>query len=323
MAVLNDIKSKVWGISVLGTGAIAEGISSLRQCISIILHTSLGSDPLRPLFGSNVYKYQDAPVNIAIPNIKAGIINALSIWEKRIKVLSVTHRIADTGHLEFEITYLLVDENLVDSIVYNPGGITGTTVAVNLLLQAIFPPNIFTTRNFISFSLNNSPVQPPPPPGGFATPTDTYNWCVINWGNYGIWQLLADRIILKLKPGNYTQASLGIFVLQGGGGTLLRFGALIPALAGADDTLSYSIHFNPNATGTLTSAIFLLTKDDVLTYARTNWGSYGTWALEYVVNNIGEFNNDFNNDFTSQVDGYELVLYSNTVATAALEVTII
>jgi len=151
LAVLDNIKSKVWGISILGTGVIAEGLASLRQCISIILHTSLGTDPLRPLFGSRVYKYQDAPVNIAIPNIKASIIEALSIWEKRIKVVSVTHRTAATAHLEFEVTYLIVDENLIDSIIFNPGGITGGGPVVNLTLQAIFPPNIYVTRNYISF----------------------------------------------------------------------------------------------------------------------------------------------------------------------------
>jgi len=320
--MLSDIKSKVWGISILGTGAIAEGISSLRQCIYIILHTTLGTDPLRPLFGSRVYKYQDAPVNIAIPNIKAGIIEALAIWEKRIRVISVTHRMAATGHLEFEITYLLVDENLVDSIIFNPGGIIGGGPTVNLVLQAIFPPNIYVTRNYISFSLNNSPVQPSPPAGGFANPTDTYNWCVANWGNYGTWQLLPDRIICTLRPGNYTQASLGIFVTQIGGGTMLRFSAFIPPLVASYLVPPYIVNFNPNNTGLLQSyPPGLSTKEDILNYARTNWASYGTWELEYV-QTVGEFNNDFNNDFTSQSDGYELALYSNTVATALLEVEI-
>lgn len=298
----------------MGTGAIAEGISSLRQCIAIILHTSLGTDPLRPLFGSKVYSYQDAPVNIAIPNIKASIIEALAIWEKRIKVQSVTHRIAGTGHLEFEITYLIVDENLIDSITFNPGGITGGGVPVNLFLQAIFPPNIYVTRNYISFSINNSPVQPPPPPGGFATPLATYSWCVANWGNYGTWQLLTDRIVLNLNPGYYTQASLGIFVLEGGGGVMLRFGALIPPLIAADT--SYRLNFNPSNSGLLQSTpAFLLTKEDLAAYAKINWGSYGRWELEYVVNNLGDFSDDFNTDFFSLSDGYELVLYSNTVNT--------
>jgi len=320
LATLSNIKSKVWGISILGTGAIAEGISSLRQCISIILHTSLGTDPLRPLFGSRVYSYQDAPVNIAIPNIKASIIEALAIWEKRIKVQSVTHRIAAAGHLEFEITYLLVDENLIDSIIFNPGGITGGGLPVDLLLQAIFPPNIYLTRNYINFSLNNSGVQPSPPAGGFATPLDTYNWCVTNWGNYGTWRLLTDRITLNLNPGHYTQASLGIFVLQGGGGVMLRFGALVPPV-GVFDT-PYNIKFNPNAGGLLQSTpAALYSKEDVLNYARTNWASYGRWELEYVVNSLGEFSDDFNTDFFSLSDGYVLALYSNTVnSSTTLEV---
>jgi len=312
LALLENIQSKVWGISILGTGVIAEGLASLRQCISIILHTSLGTDPLRPLFGSRVYKYQDAPTNIAIPNIKASIIEALSIWEKRIKVLSVTHSYGETtGHLQFEITYKLVDENLIDSIIYNPGGISGTTTPVNLTLQAIFPPNIYVTRNYISFSLNNSPVLPPPPAGGFATPTDTYNWCVANWGNYGTFVLLPDRLMCYLNAGVYTQASLGIFVIEVGGGVMLRFGALIPPL-GVSDT-PYNIKFNPSGSGLLQSTPALLySKEDILNYARTNWAAYGRWELEYVVNTLGDFSDDFSSDFYSLVDGYELVLYSNT-----------
>lgn len=325
MALLSSIKSKVWGISVLGTGAIAEGIASLRQCIHIILHTTLGTDPLRPLFGSRVYKYQDAPVNIAIPNIKASIIEALAIWEKRIRVLSVTHRHVAPEHLEFEVTYLIVDENLIDSIIFNPGGITGGGPPVGLILQAIFPPNIFVTRNYINFSLNNSPVPPARPVGGFPNPTETYNWCVANWGSYGSWQLLADRIILNLNPGHYTQASLGIFVLEAGGGVDTRFAAWIPPIIAADT--SYNINFNPNGTGVLQSQTIspslLITKDDLLNFVRTYWGSYGRWEFEYTIQSAADFNNDFNDDFDSQTEGYELVLYSNTVATALLEVEII
>src|SRR5438128_1079932 len=110
MASLDTINSKVWGISILGTGVIAEGLASLRQCIDIILRTSIGTDPLRPLFGSYIHRHQDAPLNIAIPNIKKSIVDALQIWEKRIKVESIAHTILDAGHVEYEIVYTIVDE---------------------------------------------------------------------------------------------------------------------------------------------------------------------------------------------------------------------
>lgn len=319
MATLDSIQSKVWGISVLGSGIIAEGIASLRQCISIILHTSLGSDPLRPLFGSRVYKYQDAPVNIAIPNIKASIIEALRIWEKRIKVQSVNHRIVDAGHLEFEIVYLLVDENLLDSIIFRPGGvISGTS---NMILQAIFPPGSDTLLNTIAFKLNDTEVHPLPPITGFPSTTQTFDWCVANWGNYGTWRLLSDRIILELNPGSYFNGSLTMTVMAG----IKRFAAIIPPLT--DPGTSYNGKFNPDFTGLLETSVlfsgYILSKEKLLLVAQLLWASYGTWAVEYIPDSLGDFSDDFSDDFDIVHAHYELVLYSPTVNTALLDVEII
>lgn len=318
MATLESIKSKVWGISILGTGKIAEGLASLRQCISIILHTSLGTDPLRPLFGSRVYKYQDAPVNIAIPNIKASIIEALRIWEKRIRVQSVTHRLNSAGHVEFEITYLLVDENLLDSIIFNPGGGLGTG---QLILQAIFPTGSGTLRNTISFKLNNADVLPLPPTAGFTTTTETYNWCVANWGNYGTWRLLSDRIVLELNPGNYYQARLSMAVIAG----VTRFAAAIPPLTAPGQ--SYNILFNPDATGLQESSVLfpslVFSKEKIQLVSQLLWASYGTWVIEYASTTGGEFSDDFSDDFNTTHDSYELVLYSSTVTAAQLDVEIL
>lgn len=321
MATLKSINSKVWGISVLGTGLIAEGIASLRQCIFIILHTSLGSDPLRPLFGSKVYKYQDAPVNIAVPNIKASIIQALSIWEKRIRVLSVTHRYNDTAHLEFEITYLLVDENLIDSIIFSPGGITGGSTS-NLVLQMIFPPGSDHLRNTVKFLYLNNTAQPQQPADGFTNTTETFNWCSTNWAHYGRWELLADRILLYLPPGSYPDTTLNMYVYD----QVLKFQSFIPPIT--TPGTSYRVLFNPNDTGLLQSDVIqptppLLTKEAILLFARNNWGSYGRWELEYVVNTNGSFSNDFGSDFDSLYDGYVLALYSNIVTAAQLDTEII
>ena len=41
------------------------------------------------IFGSNIYKYIDYPVNEAKPNIIRETIDAISIWESRIEVNSV------------------------------------------------------------------------------------------------------------------------------------------------------------------------------------------------------------------------------------------
>ncbi|MEX3817970.1 hypothetical protein AB3X93_06210, partial [Paraburkholderia sp. BR14262] len=56
---------------LLGThlGKVATDVDDIAQCIPIILHTPLGSDPHRPDFGSSVDDYLDSPINEARPSI--------------------------------------------------------------------------------------------------------------------------------------------------------------------------------------------------------------------------------------------------------------
>jgi len=273
----------------------------LRQCISIILHTSLGSDPLRPLFGSTVYKYVDAPMNLAIPNIKKSIIEALRIWETRIKVQSVNHRLVNESHVEFEITYLIVDENLLDTIVFNPNATSGSMNSTHIL-QANFPAGISIHRSTLEFILNNNTVSPAAPSGGFGSVDEMYAWVVTNWSNYGTWYLLSDGIICYLFPGTYTQTSLTCSILTSG----TRYAADIPSFVIMVGYGTYNINFNPDGTGLLVShdlgGLYLLAKDEILSFAVANWSAYGTWSIEY------------------NGTAYQLVLNSTTLTTATLEV---
>lgn len=80
----NDTRN--WQISISDPQAIVEGIDDIVQCVNVILITIPGSDPLRPSFGANVYKYLDKP----LATVKAQIIyeatEAVNKWEKRIRV---------------------------------------------------------------------------------------------------------------------------------------------------------------------------------------------------------------------------------------------
>jgi phage baseplate assembly protein W len=60
---LADIVSTNWQLSNITIGTVAEGIDDIRQCIGIILTTTKGSDPFRPLFGSDIWQYIDTPIN--------------------------------------------------------------------------------------------------------------------------------------------------------------------------------------------------------------------------------------------------------------------
>ena len=66
------------------------GVDDIAQCIRIILETPKGSDPLRPLFGSDAYLYLDRPLPATVPFIIREAWDAIATWEPR----AVVERIA-------------------------------------------------------------------------------------------------------------------------------------------------------------------------------------------------------------------------------------
>lgn len=97
---LNDIASVDWslmldssspsGRSGSGIGQVVQGVTDINQCIGIILSTPKGSDPLRPTFACDLWRWIDAPLTIARPNLVREIVEAITKWEPRVRVLSVT-----------------------------------------------------------------------------------------------------------------------------------------------------------------------------------------------------------------------------------------
>src|SRR5579859_6459693 len=72
-----------------GIGSVVQGLSDVNQCIQIILTTPKGSDPLRPTFGADVWRYIDAPINTAIPAIVREVTEAILRWEPRVTLVSI------------------------------------------------------------------------------------------------------------------------------------------------------------------------------------------------------------------------------------------
>jgi phage baseplate assembly protein W len=73
----------------LGGDGFVEGIDDIRQAIAIILRTPVGSDPLRPDFGSRVWQYLDWPIDRARPHVVRETVEAIRRWEPRVKVTRV------------------------------------------------------------------------------------------------------------------------------------------------------------------------------------------------------------------------------------------
>ena len=96
MTKLSEITYIDWQYKQNKIGSVAEGPEDINQCIAIILTTRKGSVPHRPTFGSDIYKYVDYPVNEAVPNIIREATDAITLWETRINLKSVSVEINNT-----------------------------------------------------------------------------------------------------------------------------------------------------------------------------------------------------------------------------------
>lgn len=93
---IQDIRATNWQLSSKKIGEIVSGIEDIRQCIEIILTTHKGSLPLNPFFGSDIYQFIDRPVNTAVANISAEILDAITKWEPRVIVKKLLYDIVDS-----------------------------------------------------------------------------------------------------------------------------------------------------------------------------------------------------------------------------------
>ncbi len=117
---LANITSADWSLALdglnppgTGLGNVVQGLADVNQCITIILTTPKGSDPLRPTFGADLWRYIDAPINTAIPAIVREVTEAILLWEPRVTVVSISATAVlgldtQTGaHLDISITWKL------------------------------------------------------------------------------------------------------------------------------------------------------------------------------------------------------------------------
>lgn len=118
--LLSQIQSNDWSLSLESAEQVVQGAADIEQCIRIILTTRPGEDPLRPLFGCDIFQYIDGPVTDRARIIKS-IYDALELWEPRIEVtgifatinisdmyIRIAYRILNTVNTgQVEITYAL------------------------------------------------------------------------------------------------------------------------------------------------------------------------------------------------------------------------
>lgn len=114
MTTLNEITYVDWQLKLNEIGSVSEGIEDINQCIAIILSTQKGSVPHRPTFGSDILKYVDYPINSAKANIIRETVDAITLWETRVNVDSVSVEIDET-QLKIKVQWSLKEDSSVSS----------------------------------------------------------------------------------------------------------------------------------------------------------------------------------------------------------------
>jgi len=87
---LADIRSADWSLALGAIGEVVQGIADVEQCLGIIVTTPRGTDPLRPTFGADIWRYIDFPLDRALPAIVSELTSAIALWEPRVNLVSVT-----------------------------------------------------------------------------------------------------------------------------------------------------------------------------------------------------------------------------------------
>ena len=110
---LADITSADWSLQLGAIGGVVQGIADVEQCLGIIVTTPRGSDPLRPTFGADIWRYIDFPIDEALPAVVSELTSAITMWEPRVNLISVTAQPVNDGstqsgaHLDVTLTWQL------------------------------------------------------------------------------------------------------------------------------------------------------------------------------------------------------------------------
>lgn len=281
-------------LSTIGIGVLATGLADVRQSIDIILRTIPGSDPFRPSFGCDVWRFVDAPAPIAIPNMKKAIIEALQQWEPRINVNSVDHE-ENLSQIDFIVNYNVVDTDIRESILLST---TGNVIigggSQGIILSAIIPLHVTDGRYNVSLVINNATAFPTPPQSGFESTTEMLSWLQNNWQAFGNWYLAAGKLVLYLSS-QIEAKSASLRVTQT---AILTRKAFIPVL-GPGEVYSLTLKLDEEFISGF--PVSISNPEALLSWLQNNWNGYGSWSIQNhgQLNSDVDFNEDFSGDFAN------------------------
>jgi uncharacterized protein len=101
---ITEVKNSEWSLSNDDQGSIVEGSDDINQCLYNILFTVPGSDPTRPDFGCEIYKYIDTNPLKNINSMIKAISDAIFKWETRVGISSISYFIQNEN-IQFGINW--------------------------------------------------------------------------------------------------------------------------------------------------------------------------------------------------------------------------
>jgi phage baseplate assembly protein W len=115
-----NIETPNWSLNLATEGEVLTDIQDIAQCMGLIFNTRTGSDPLRPDFGTEIWRWIDKPVNTAIPAIRTEIIRGVERWEPRAEITRIVPNL-NVSDLTFDVYWRAI--------------VTGETAITNFNLQ--------------------------------------------------------------------------------------------------------------------------------------------------------------------------------------------
>lgn len=88
--MMERVSTDNWQVSLSDPALTVQDAEDIAQSIYLLIATIPGSDPLRPTFGSGVYRYLDRPLQEVAPRIVYEVTEAIGRWEPRIEVTGCT-----------------------------------------------------------------------------------------------------------------------------------------------------------------------------------------------------------------------------------------
>lgn len=207
------VTSATWSGSVFQAGAVLQDVEVIKQRMYNVINTPVGSDPLRPFFGTNIYDYIDRPIQVAVAAVKREIADAIALWLPEVKLDSIKYSITSNGAVsgaEFKIYSTWNTKPLpVMSFGLNRGSFVFNGLKGTLIASADIPYNRAGDNYMPVFTVDGVAASPAPTVGGYASMAALLADAQANWSGYGVWGMGASTLVCYLK-GEYKKAKLRI-----------------------------------------------------------------------------------------------------------------